>query len=342
MLRTLAVLVATALGVGLYSSAQADPKAPAADPFGHDAQQSNPATPVVTPEAAAGSIEVTVTTSGSTVAGVAFSRSSVHKVAPVCWYGQGETGAAYFEYWKPGGVARQSGTLSAYADQGLLNQGYEAYATDTTGHWYDAACQFDAPTDVSTAYRVAHPPRFVPATEAAPAAQADVAPAVLAQVAFESRELPHGVIRWNPTLEGSGATVVNLDTWVWVEGAATTVTVTATVPSGTWAQVDTKLDHLDLTAPGADPATCKDTGVPWTKGATSPTCAIVFYHSSANQQPVKTGQSLPTATLTETGTWTATWFSSLDPTRTTLDPQKITTTAEVPVAEIQALVTLGS
>jgi len=336
------VLAVTALAVGLCSSAQAEPAAPVPNDYGDVGQQPTPAAPVVTAEAAAGSIEVTVTTSGSTVEGVAFTRSSVHKVAPVCWYGRGMTGQEYFEYWKPGGVARQSGTLDAYAAQGLLYPGYEAYATDAAGHWYDAVCRFDAPADQATAYRASHPAVFVLASQPVPAAQADVAPAVLAQVAFEAMDLPHGVIRWNPTLEGSGATVVNMDTWVWVEGAPTTVSVTAQVPSGTWAQVDATLDHLDLTAPGADPVSCNDNGVAWAKGATSTSCSIVFYHSSANQ-PVKTGQTLPTVTLTATGSWTATWFSSLDPTRAALPPaQDLTTTTEIPVAEIQALVTLGS
>jgi len=340
VLRPLAVLAVTALAVGLCSSAQADPTAPVAAGFGHTGQQPPTAAPVVTPEAAAGSIEVTVTTSGSTVEGVAFSRSSVRSVPPVCWYGRGMTGQGYFEYWKAGGVARQSGTLDAYAAQGLLHPGYEAYATDAAGHWYEGTCRADATADQATAYQASHPPLFVLASQPVPAPQADVAPAVLAQVAFEAMDLPHGVIRWNPTLEGSGATVVNTDTWVWVEGAPTTVSVTAQVPSGTWAQVDATLDHLDLTALGADPASCKDTGVAWTKGATSTSCSIVFSHSSANQ-PVKTGQTLPTATLTATGSWTATWFSSLDPARTALPAQDLTTTTEIPVAEIQSLVTLG-
>jgi len=337
----LAVLAVTALAVGLCSSAQAAPAVSVVKSYGDVGQQPTPAAPVVTAEAAAGSIEVTVTTSGSTVEGVPFTRSSVRSVAPVCWYGRGMTGAAYFEYWKPGGVARQSGTLDAYAAQGLLHPGYEAYATDTAGHWYEGTCRADATADQATAYQASHPPLFVLASQPVPAPQADVAPAVLAQVAFKAMDLPHGVIRWNPTLEGSGATVVNTDTWVWVEGSPTTVSVTAQVPSGTWAQVDATLDHLDLTAPGADPASCKDTGVAWTKGATSTSCSIVFSHSSANQ-PVKTGQTLPTVTLTATGSWTATWFSSLDPTRTALPPaQDVTTTTEIPVAEIQALVTLG-
>lgn len=170
--------------------------------------------------------------------------------------------------------------------------------------------------------------------------QVDVDPRQLAEIAYELADLPTGTIRWNPSLPGGGATVVNMDTWVWVEGAPTSVAVTAQVPSGTWARVDAQLSGLELSAPGADPASCPDTGRSWSVGATGTSCALVFLRSSANQA-VKVGQTLPTATLTATATWTASWVSSLDPTPTALPTQELTATAEVPVAEIQALVTAG-
>jgi hypothetical protein len=121
------------------------------------------------------------------------------------------------------------------------------------------------------------------------------------------------------------------------------VTVTAAVPAGPSAQVTATLKNLALTAPGADQASCADTiGVPWTKDAKKTTCSIQFFHSSANQ-PVKTGQALPTATLTATATWSASWTYSVDPnTHTPLPAQDLTTTAEIPVAEVQTIVTSGS
>ena len=70
----------------------------------------------------------------------------------------------------------------------------------------------------------------------------------------------------------------------------------------------------------------------------SSTCTFKFLHSSANQD-LKDGQTLKTTTLPATATWTATWTSSLDPTPRVLPTQEQVTTAEVPVAEIQALVT---
>ena len=132
-------------------------------------------------------------------------------------------------------------------------------------------------------------------------------------------------------LGGVGATVVNLDTWVWVAGAPTVASVTASIPSGVWARVDAVLDRVELSAPGADPVTCDDPGVVWSEGVDETSCSIWFTHSSANQ-PVKDGFTVPTLTLTVTGVWTASWVSSEDLVPTVLPSQEITVTAEVPVA----------
>ncbi|GEL98884.1 hypothetical protein [Cellulomonas terrae] len=334
----LAVVAATALSLVAVAPAMAD------DPPGFEGNVPglpSPSTPEVTPGAGAGSVQVTVSQTGTTAGGTTFSPpTTVRTVAPICWYSRGQTGYDYYEYWKPGGPARNAGTLDAYAAQGLLHPNYEAYATDTTGYWYEPRCQYDAPTETYLAYRGTHPPVFVPAGEPAPAQDATVDPEVLAQIASESMDLPEGTIRWNPSLVGSGATVVNTDTWVWVEGAATSVSVTASIPSGLSATVNAVLSGMELSAPGSDGTTCADTGTPWTAGATSTSCALTFYRSTANQ-PVKAGQSLPTATLTATATWTASWVSSVDPNPTALPAQTLATTAEVPVAEIQSIVTRG-
>jgi hypothetical protein len=346
VLRSVALLAVAALAIGLCSSAQAAPGPVFAKGYGDNGQQTQPGAPPASPVAegssSEGSIEVTVSTSGSTVEGRPFASSSVRRVDPVCWYRRGQTGMEYFEYWKPGGPARQSWTLEAYAAQGLLHAGYEAYATDTAGHWYEAGCAVDAPAEVIRAYVLSHPAVYVLPADPVPAEQVEVDPVVLAQIASEAMELPEGTIRWNPSLDGSGATVVNMDTWVWVEGAPTTVSVTASVPSGAWARVDATLSGLELSASGADPVSCPDTGVAWTVGAASTSCSIGFYRSSANQ-PVKAGQAYPTATLTAQATWAASWTSSVDPaTRTALPAQQISATAEVPVAEIQSIVTSRS
>lgn len=342
MLRVGAALVAGVVGVAASVLGAASPavaRAPGAPVVGGEGEK--PSTPVVTPEAAAGSVAVTVTQSGTTAGGGSFSRGAVvRSVPPVCWYGRGMSGYAYYEYWKLGGPARESKTLDDFAAQGLLHQGWESHATDSTGFWYEPSCRFDAPAGTLTDYLASHPAVFVPAGEPAPPQDAEVDPEVLAQIAAESMDLPQGTIRWNPSLTGSGATIVNAPTWVWVEGAATTVSVTASIPSGTWARVDAALSGLEVRAPGSDGASCPDTGTPWGAGTAS-TCTLTFFRSTANQ-PVKGGQSLPTATLTAEARWTASWVSSVNPgTATALPAQTIATSAEVPVAEVQSVVTSG-
>ena len=98
-----------------------------------------------------GTISVQVSATGQTAGGGSYQVSAPPgaKVKLMCWYGQGKTGAAYYEYWKPGGEARKSRTLGDYADQGLLNPGWDTpeISTSTEGHWYDATCAFDAPAD---------------------------------------------------------------------------------------------------------------------------------------------------------------------------------------------------
>lgn len=327
-----------AIAVGLAASMILIPTAASAGLGEGDGSDTTPAVPEVSAGASGGALQVEVSQSGSTSSGRTFSSTTTRSVDPLCWYGRGLSGHDYYEYWKPGGPARQSATLDAYAAQGLLNKGWEDYATITDGYWYEATCSSTAPGAYVVDYFLAHPAVWVPAGTTAPVETADVDPAVLAQIASEAMDLPTGTIAWNPDLDGTGATTITVPTWVWITEAPTTVSVRATIASGTWAQVDATLTALDLSAPGADPTTCPDTGTPWTPQATTTTCQITFYRSSANQ-PVKTGQTLPTATLTATATWTASWTSSQNPTPTTLPTQTQTTTAEIPVTEIQTLVT---
>ncbi len=259
----------------------------------------------------------------------------------MCWYGRDKSGKDYYDYWGPEGAARSSGTLDAYAYQDLLYRGYdsEQYRADTTGRWYGPECRSDAPADVVAAFRAAHPPVYWWPADPVPAEHEGVDPRQLAQVAYEFTDLPTGTVSWSPKLGAVGATVVNTDTWVWVGGAPSSVSVTASIP-GMWARVDAVLDHVEVSAPGADPVTCAEPGVAWAEGAASTPCSIRFTHSSAGQ-PVKDGLSVPTSTLTMTAVWTASWVSSANSVPTALPAQEITVTAEVPVAEVQTIVTSG-
>lgn len=293
--------------------------------------------PAVTPVAAAGSVAVTVYGSGVTTGGGSFSVPSRSMwVAPVCFYITMGTGRQYADALNHGLEDSVLRMLPA-AERSTPLPGWEEHSTDDAGLWWIPSC---VDTEPFAAYNAGNDPVFVIPGGVVPAGIAAVDPQVLAQVAYDAMDLPTGIIRWNPTLAGSGATIVNLDTVVWVEGGPTQVSITAEVP-GVWARVDATLDHLDLAAEGADPGTCPGAGKAWTGGADTTVCSVVFFRSSANQ-PIKAGHDLPTATLTATATWNAAWVSSLEPNPTNLPTQQIAATTEIPVAEIQSLVTTSS
>lgn len=295
--------------------------------------------------AGGGSITVTVRGSGVMPGGgsVPIDTSTI-AVHPLCWYESFATGKEYAE-WIDSGMAHQlEHNLGGEAYEEI--PGWEEHKDDDEGHWYGGICSsaywedenLDGFFDASEAWFADHPVVWVDAGDAPP--DPLVTPEMLAEVAFDAMDLPTGDIRWNPTRAGDDATFVGLDTWVWLEGAPESVDVTASVYGGAlWARVDASLAHLDVSAPGASSTRCADGGTPWSAGASS-TCSITFERSSANQR-VKPGHTVPTSTMTASAVWTAAWVSSLDANPTALPEQTVTTTAEVPVAEIQA-VTVGS
>ncbi len=294
-----------------------------------------PPPPAVTPVARAGSVEVTVTGAGQTSGGSSFTLPVRGVwVPPVCYYSRLGTGREYavaFHHALEDSVLRRL----PVEERSTPLPGWEQHQEDDAGAWWIPVC--DDPTRFS-AYNAGNDAVYLNPDQPVPVGQAAVSPEVLAQVAYEAMDLPTGAIRWNPALAGSGATVINLATWVWVEDGPTTVAITASVP-GVSATVDATLDHLEVTAPGATPARCAGSGVAWEPGADpSYACLLTFHRSTANQ-PVKAGQELPTATLTATATWTATWTSSLTTGRAPLPDQDLTTVTELPVFEVQTLVT---
>ncbi len=270
--------------------------------------------------------------------------ASTHRAAAACGYRWFATGQKYASMWTADGQFTGLQDDLPQEDRFAPWDGWKGHETDTAGAWWVPQCSdanWSGTREEFVAYRnaysAAHDPVYVEAGQAPPVGE--VSPEVLAQIAYESMDLPEGVIRWSPSLQGRGLTVVNADTWVWVEGAPTSVAVTAQIASGSWARVDANVVGMELSAPGADAASCADTGTAWSAGATA-SCSIRFTRSSANQ-PVKAGQTLPTSTLTAGATWQATWVSSLDAAPRPLPNQSITTTAEIPVAEIQSVVTSG-
>ena len=172
----------------------------------------------------------TVESSTVTGEGVPFQRTVEVRVPRRCWYGAGPTGYEYWDYWRVGGEARKSRTKDDFAAQGLLSEGWEDHQDDHEGRWYEAECASHVPAEERNEYYLSHPSVYVEAGATPPPVEEAVDPQVLAQVAFEHMQLPEATIRWNPSLNGSGATIVNLPTFVWVENAVSQVQVTARVP----------------------------------------------------------------------------------------------------------------
>ena len=68
-----------------------------------------------------------------------------------------------------------------------------------------------------------------------------VPPEILRNVAFDELTVPAPRLDWNPKHDGDAATLVNLDTWVWLTDRREDLYVHASVDTmaGTiWAQVD--------------------------------------------------------------------------------------------------------
>jgi len=314
-----------------------------AGPIG-DTNNQPPATvpPAQSADAAVGpdGLEANVTSTSRIGGSVPFQRTVRVKVPVMCWMTAGPTGAQYAQDWgEDGKFFEANGGSSGYAYIRTVYPDFMEYA-DKDGHWYASMCRSDAPSAVIVEYQRTHPPRFVEAGDPVPAVEPEVDPEVLMQAARDAMVLPTGTIRWNPSMQGSGATVVNMPTFVWVENSTATVQVRAEIPTtDTWAQIDASLATLRLQADGAvQDKPCTDNGTPYVAGMATSSCSITFTRSSANQA-VKPGQTLPTATLTATANWTAAWTSSLDATPRSLTIPPTTTSTEVPVAEIQSIVT---
>ena len=291
----------------------------------------------VDPSSRDGSISVTIEATGSTSGGHTFTGSvpGGARVSPQCWMQKDKSGKDFWDYWKPGGPARQADTLDDYAYGGGLPDDMEEHKDDTEGYWTLPWCQFDTPGDVKLAYELAHPHVWVEAGDDPPAALVTVDPAVLAQAAYDSMKelLPAGKLDWNPKVKGFGGTIVGKPTGVWLEDASRHIEVTASIPGGTWARVDA--DRTDVAVKADDATSVPCEGVTYPAPAADTAC-LSFDRSTAYL--AGSSGALPTTTMTATSTWTAGWVSSQNAARTELPAQTVTADAQIAVAEIQSIV----
>ncbi|MBD8057888.1 hypothetical protein IC607_02780 [Cellulomonas sp. JH27-2] len=291
----------------------------------------------VDPSAGGGSISVTITSTGTTSGGHTFTDSVPGGVTvrPQCWLTPGMSGKEFWDYWKPGGPAREADTMDDYAYGGHLPKAMEDHKDDDGGHWYGPMCQLDTPGDITLAYQIANAYVWVDANDDPPAAAILVDPEVLAKAAYDSMKelLPPGKLDWNPKVKGFGGTIVGKQTGVWLEDASRHIEVTASIPGGTWARVDADRTDVAVTADDATSVPCE--GVTYPAPAADTAC-LSFDRSTAYLAGAS--DALPTTTMMATSTWTAGWVSSQSAARTDLPAQTVTADAQIAVAEIQSVV----
>jgi hypothetical protein len=261
-------------------------------------------------------------------------RVQVSVPAP-CWMTANFTGREYFEYVDSGQMARDAfhanETVTPYP-------GYEQYRDDHLGYWYGAMCSSanwpgqDDPAGFNTfalQFFEAHPSVYVPANEQVP--QPPVPPALLRDIAFRNLRLPDPRLDWNPKRAGSQGTLVNLDTWFWLDSAPTTLTVNAAA-GGNEATVTARFGGMTITAPGESPLSCDGPGTRYTAGADS-TCALRFGRASS-------ALGAETTPVTVATRWTGTWAANgVDQGPLTRQPDPLTGMADIRVDEVQTLVT---
>lgn len=166
--------------------------------------------------------------------------------------------------------------------------------------------------------------------EEPPAPQVDVE--TLRDAAYASMDIPEPEIERNPQANGSGATLVNLDTMFWADGYDDTWDITASVGPVSATVVATAQDYVLTSPAGGQTCTHEQFTTPYTGGAdVSGGCAFPFSRASLGYDggfPVQA-----------TATWGATWTGTPAPTAPQgLPPVTTSTTVNVPVAESQALV----
>lgn len=284
-----------------------------------------------TPDTSGGTISITVTGTGVRGGSDGSGGGTRTVTTPVpCTYIQSMTGKEYYEYVKGGGPMGRDVDGNPFEPY----PGYEQYKDDDKGHWYGGMCSsanfdgnLDEFFDFSDKWFEEHKGVYVEAGGTPPIPP--IPPEILRNVAFDELTVPAPTLDWNPKHNGDAATLVNLDTWVWLTDRREDLYVRAsvnTMAGPAWAQVDAKLTGMTVSAPNADTVECPGGGVPYAAGATGE-CALTFFKASPGQG---------TSPVTAKTTWATTWQTQAGPQGATpeqLDPPPATT--NIRVIEVQ-------
>ena len=197
------------------------------------------------------------------------------------------------------------------------------------GRYYLRTCTIDL---IAPGAPIATAVVFVPDGAPPPGGQIVVDPQVIAADLRAELAVPVPSPRVNPDLP-----IVNLPTWLWVEGPTAdlsasdavfgvTATVAAELSSVTWDLGD-----------GSPPVRCSGPGVAWRPGLAegASDCTHTFVRSSAGRPVGASGD--PSFAGRVTASWQVSWSSSTGASGV-LPPLTRTETFDVPVGEIQTVV----
>jgi hypothetical protein len=255
-------------------------------------------------------ITITVTGTGAKPGGGKVTvPASTKSVPPPCWMEPGMTGTQYNDFVK--GTCDYSGHGLSYINRHMGENeqprpGQEQHATDDKGQWWSPTCysgnfggsiqEFFA---FSNKFFAENPTRFIEFNQPKPVPP--VPPEFLREIAIEQLKIPDPKINWNPKHTGDASTLVNIDTWFWLDDSPESMSVTASA-GGNSATVQANLVGLQVSGSGLPTTSCAGAGVPYAPGAAG-ACTATFRSSSDGLA----GRVTPVTVQT---TWTATWSAN--------------------------------
>ncbi|HEY0472044.1 MAG TPA: hypothetical protein VGD34_10260 [Kribbella sp.] len=283
---------------------------------------------------------ITVTVTGTGVkpgGGKVTVPASTVSVPPPCWMEPGMTGKQYNDFVR--GTGDYSGRGLNYLNKHMGENekpqpGQADHATDDKGQWWSATCDSgNFPGSIqdffafSDKFFAANPTRFIPFNQPKPVPP--VPPEFLREIAIKQLKIPDPKINWNPKRTGDASTLVNIDTWFWLDNSPESMSVTATAGNNS-ATVQADLVGLQVSGPGLPTTTCTGAGVPYAQGATG-ACTAAF-RSSSDGLP---GRVTPVTVQT---TWTATWSANGTPRGPIAQPPAPASgTTNIAVREVQSV-----
>ena len=269
---------------------------------------------------------VTVQVSGTFVGGGSAGSpgSTTVSVPTPCWYTESFSGKEYAD-WIDSGKAAQDAHHHGDAPTEIY-PGYEQHKNDADGHWYGGECistsfgdDMDAFFKYSDAWFKDHGTVWVPAGGQPPTPP--VPPTVLRDAALQAMKLPEPTFDWNPKANG-GSSVVNLDTWFWLDDNIDNGNVTASA-GGNTATVTADRQSVSFSAPTAGAVDCADGGTPWSPDAKSD--CVLYYREASDGTPT-----------TAAAHWGLSWTFNGAP-QGALDPIDAQQTENVGVFEVQTI-----